>query len=105
MNEDYRCKNFFAFRDVSIGLFVPIYNKLFNNELKQWKRMSLYSVLTGSLIIFAATLLCVFFNDGLSVLSTYFTEVLPLLKYGIGGFIVICLILYVGKLVWGEVYD
>ena len=87
---------------VSIGLFVPIYNKLFKNELKQWKRMSLYSVLIGLLIVFVAALLCVFYNDGLSVLITYFTEVFPLLKYGIGGFMVICLIRYIYTLVWYE---
>ena len=87
---------------VSIGLFVPIYNKLFKNELKQWKRMSLYSVLIGLLIVFAAALLCVFYTDGLSVLITYFTEIFPLLKYGIGGFIAICLIRYIYTLVWYE---
>lgn len=85
---------------IFVGTFVPTYNKLFKNELKQWKRMSLYSVLTGVLFGLVAVLLCVVFNGGISVFVTHFTEVLPLLKYGIGGFIVICLIRYIYTLVW-----
>ena len=85
------CTGFFL---IFVGIFTPIYNKLFKKELNCWKQTSFCSVLAGFASVIVAVLLSLFFNDGLSAVSICVTEILPILAYCIIVFFVVTLCRY-----------